>query len=156
MPADNSVNRLRTAVAAVLLALLPLAAAIVGCGLGGDSRQGRGLDEGSSADAAPIRAGWVLVLRDGDLWLLAGHWERQVTHTGDFWTGALTRDGSVIGVRSADGGGSALVRLEVGESTVTQTTEVALAREPPDWGPYPGYLAVSPDGTRILAGGCPG
>ena len=153
MPADNSVNRLRTAVAAVLLALLPLAAAIVGCGLGGDSRQGRGLDEGSSADAAPIRAGWVLVLRDGDLWLLAGHWERQVTHTGDFWTGALTRDGSVIGVRSADGGGSALVRLEVGESTVTQTTEVALAREPPDWGPYPGYLAVSPDGTRVLAGG---
>ena len=153
MPADNSVDRLRTAVAAVLLALLPLAAAIVGCGLGGDSRQGRGLDEGSSADSAPIRAGWVLVLRDGDLRLLAGHWERQVTHTGDFWTGALTRDGSVIGVRSADGGGSSLVHLEVGETAVTQTTEVALAREPPDWGPYPGYLAVSPDGTRVLAGG---
>ena len=136
---------------AALLALLPFATAIVGCGLG-DSRQSQDFDEGNSADAAPVRDGWVLVLRDGDLRLLAGRLERQITHTGDYWTGALTRDGSVVGLRAADGGGSSLVRLEVGESTVTQTTEVALALEPPDWGADPGYLAVSPDGSRVLAG----
>ena len=140
--------------AAVLLASLPLAAAIAGCGLvrSGDSQDASDLGGIPAADAAPIRDGWILVLRDGDLVLLAGHRERQITHTGNYWTAALTRDGSVIGLRAADGGGSSLVRLEVGESTVTQTTEVALALERPDWAPDPGYLAVSPGGARVLGG----
>ena len=71
-----------------------------------------------------VRAGWVLVLRDGDLRLLARHWERQVTKTGDYWTGALTRDGSVIGLRRTDGGRSKLVRLKIDESMVTPDCRV--------------------------------
>ena len=155
MTADKAANVPRAASAAALLFVLPLVSAIVGCGLpgSGDSPRASVSEDAQTDDADPTRAGWVLVLRDGDLRLLAGHWERQVTHTGDYWTGALTGGGSVIGLRSADGGGSSLVHLEVGETAVTQTAEVALAREPPDWGPYPGYLAVSPDGTRVLAGG---
>ena len=155
MTADKAANVPRAASAAALLFVLPLVSAIVGCGLpgSGDSPRASVSEDAQTDDADPTRAGWVLVLRDGDLRLLSGHWERQVTHTGDYRTGALTGGGGVIGLRSTDGGGSSLVHLEVGETAVTQTAEVALAREPPDWGPYPGYLAVSPDGTRVLAGG---
>ena len=92
------------------------------------------------------------MLRDGDLRLLSGHWERQITHTGDYWTGALTRDESVIGLRRADDGGSSLVRLEVAESSVTKTAEFALDLEPPDRGPLRGYLVVSPDAEHVLVG----
>ena len=84
--------------------------------------------------------------------MLAGHWERQVTKTGDYWTGALTRDGSVIGLQRTDGGRSKLVRLKIDESTITQTTEFAVNLDLPDGGPRHGYLVVSPDAEHVLVG----
>ena len=137
--------------AAVLLIVLLFAAATVGCGLARfeDSSDQAGAEE---SVVAPVRAGWVLVLRDGDLSLLAGHWERQVTHTGNYWTGALTTGGSVIGLRRDDGGRSSLVRLEVGESTITQTVEFTLDSELPDGARRSGYLLVSPDAEHVLVG----
>ena len=132
--------------AAVLSVVLLLAAAIVGCGCArfGDS------DEASTPagirdfTVPPVRAGWVLVLRDGDLRLLARHWERQVTKTGDYWTGALTRDGSVIGLRRTDGGRSKLVRLKIDESMVTQTAEFEVNLDLPDGGPRHGLSCGFP------------
>ena len=91
-------------------------------------------------------------MRDGDLRLLAGHWERQVTHTGDYWTGALTRDGSVIGLRRDGNQGHLLVQLEVGEGSVTKGAEFALDLELPNRGPRPGYLVVAPDAGHVLVG----
>ena len=154
MTMEKAANWTKAASAAALLSVLPLAAVIIGCGLPrfGDSQEPSVSEDTPTADAAPIRAGWVLVLRDGDLHLLAGHWERQVTHTGDYWTGALTRDGSVIGLRRADDGGSSLVRLEVGETRSLKTAEFALGPGAPDGGPIRGYLAVSPDAEHVLVG----
>ena len=137
-----------------LLSTSSLSAVLTGCGLvgSGDSPPALVSETTRAADAAPLRAGWVLVLRDGDLRLLSGHWERQVTHTGDYRTGALTRDGKVIGLRRADDGGSSLVRLEVGETSVTTTAEIALDVELPDRMLRPGYLVVSPDAEHVLVG----
>ena len=153
MTSDRATSAVKAAKMAALLSVLPLAALLAGCGLArfGDSQEASGPDR-IHTDAAPIRSGWVLVLRDGDLRLLAGHWERQVTHTGDYRTGALTRDGKVIGLRRADNGGSVLVRLEVAESSVTETAEFALALELPDRALRPGYLVVSPDAEHVLVG----
>ena len=152
MMVDKAAKTAKAASVTALLSISSLSAVLTGCGLVGSGDSPPASVSETTRAAAPIRAGWVLVLRDGDLRLLSGHWERQITHTGDYWTGALTRDGKVIGLRRADDGGSSLVRLEVAESSVTKTAEVALARKPPDWGPYPGYLAVSPDGAQVLAG----
>ena len=150
---EKAANWTKAASAAALLSVLPLAAVIIGCGTArfGDSQE-PSVSEDTPTDAAPLRAGWVLVLRDGDLRLLSGHWERQVTHTGDYRTGALTRDGKVIGLRRADDGGSSLVRLEVGETSVTTTAEIALDVELPDRMLRPGYLVVSPDAEHVLVG----
>ena len=138
----------------MLSVVLLLAAAIVGCGCArfGDS------DEASTPagirdfTVPPVRAGWVLILRDGDLRLLAGHWERQVTKTGDYWTGALTRDGSVIGLRRMDGGRSKLVRLKIDESMITQTAEFEVNLDLPDGGPRHGYLVASRNAEHVLVG----
>ena len=154
MMVDKAGHAAKAASAIVLLSISSLAAVLTGCGLvgSGDSPPASVSETTRAADAAPARAGWVLVLRDGDLRLLSGHWERQITHAGDYWTGALTRDGSVIGLRRADDGGSSLVRLEVAESSVTKTAEFALDLEPPDRGPLRGYLVVSPDAEHVLVG----
>ena len=80
-----------------------------------------GVDEPS-----PTRGGSILVFRDGDLHLLEGRSERQLTDSGNYWTGVLTRDGDIIALQRADDVGSSLVRLEVGESTVTKTDVAAL------------------------------
>ena len=88
------------------------------------------LSESSGLNAnapVPPRAGRVLIIRDGDLHPLEEQSERQLTHSGDYRTGALTRDGSLIAIRQADEGPS-LVRLEVEASKVTETTYVALNR----------------------------
>ena len=145
----------KAASAIALLSVVSLAAVLTGCGLPrfGDSQEPSVSGDTPTADAAPIRAGWVLVLRDGDLRLLSGHWERQVTHTGDYRTGALTRDGSVIGLRRAEDGGSSLVRLEIGDNSVTKTAEFALDLELPDRVLRAGYLAVSPDDEHVLVDG---
>ena len=153
MTSDRATSAVKAAKMAALLSVLPLAALLAGCGLArfGDSQEASGPDR-IHTDAAPIRSGWVLVLKDGDLRLLAGHWERQITDTGDYWTGALTRDGSVIGLRRVDGGGSSLVRLEVGETSITKTAEFPLSWELPDRGSRHGYLVVSPDAEHVLVG----
>ena len=154
MRMEKAANWTKAASAIALLSAVSLAAVLTGCGLPrfGDSQEPSVSGDTPTADAAPIRAGWVLVLRDGDLRLLSGHWERQVTHTGDYRTGALTRDGKVIGLRRADDGGSSLVRLEVGVSSVTTTAEIALDVELPDRMLRPGYLVVSPDAEHVLVG----
>ena len=146
MTMEKAANWTKAASAAALLSVLPLAAVIIGCGTArlGDSQEPSVSGDIPTADAAPIRVGWMLVLRDGDLHLLAGQWERRVTHTGDYLTGALTRDGKVIGLRRADDGGSSLVWLEVGETAVTKTAEFALDLELPDRVLRTGYIAVSP------------
>ena len=152
MMVDKAAKTAKAASVTALLSISSLSAVLTGCGLVGSGDSPPASVSETTRAAAPIRAGWVLVLRDGDLRLLSGHWERQITHTGDYWTGALTRDGKVIGLRRADDGGSSLVRLEVAESSVTTTAEFALDVELPDYGPWPGYLVVSPDAEHVLVG----
>ena len=155
MTMEKAANWTKAASAAALLSVLPLAAVIIGCGTArlGDSQEPSVSEDTPTAAAAPIRVGWMLVLRDGDLNLLAAQWERRVTHTGDYLTGALTRDGKVIGLRRADDGGSSLVRLEIGDNSVTKTAEFALDLELPDRVLRAGYLVVSPDDEHVLVDG---
>lgn len=138
----------------VLLSIFLLALALAGCRAASPV-----LDQGASppestaeVESPPARAGLVLVYRDGDLHILDGQWERRITHSGDYATGALTRDGDVIALRRTDDGGSSLVRLEVSQDTVTTTAEVTLGWQPHDQIRRQGYLLPSPDAEDVLIG----
>lgn len=152
MTIEKKAPKFRTAAAGALLLLLTVAAVVTGCQLGPFGGSQASDEAAVRDDTPPLRAGWVLMLRDGDLRLLSGHWERQVTHTGDYVTAVLTRDGDVIGLRRLDDGGSSLVRLQVDETSATTTAEFALDLELPDYRPIRGYLVLSPDGEHVLVG----
>ena len=109
-------------------------------------------DRESERPDSPDWAGQILVLRDGDLHLLEGQSEHQLTDSGDYWTGFLTRGGDVIALQLVDDGGSSLVRLEVQEATVTKTPEAALSRQPSEYSSRHDYLLPSPDAEDVLIG----
>ena len=85
MRMEKAANWTKAASAIALLSVVSLAAVLTGCGLPGSGDSHRLQSRGHPhRRRRSDRAGWVLVLRDGDLRLLSGHWERQVTHTGDY------------------------------------------------------------------------
>ena len=98
----------------------------------------------------PRQAGRVLLVREGDLYLLEGRSERRITDSGDYWTGVLTEDGAIVAANWTGDGGSLLVRLEVSASGVERTAEVRLRSQPDDQGPQHGYVALSPNGDHIV------
>ncbi len=107
--------------------------------------------DGTGVDGTPPDLnGSILVSRDGDLHLLEGRSERQLTESGDYWTGVLTKDGDVIALRLLDDGGSSLVRLAVGEGTYTNVA--TLNWQPAELALPHGELLVSPDEKHVLVG----
>ena len=102
-------------------------------------------------DEPPTRqAGRVLLVREGDLYLLEGRSERRITDSGDYWTGVLAEDGAIVAANWTGDGGSLLVRLEVSASGVERTAEVRLRSQPDDRRPRHRSLVPSPNGEQFI------
>ena len=101
-------------------------------------------------DSSPSRAGLILVSREGDLHVLEGKRERQVTDSDYHWAGVLTHDGAIVVAQGSDDRGSSLVELRFDESEVTETTQITLNWEPSDRIPRHGYIATSPDTEHVV------
>ena len=100
-------------------------------------------------DSSPSRAGLILVSREGDLHVLEGKRERQVTDSDYHWTGILTHDATIIAVRESDDRDTSLVQLRFDESEVTEATQITLNWNPSHRIPRHGYIATSPDAEYV-------
>ena len=98
----------------------------------------------------PRQAGRVLLVREGDLYLLEGRSERRITESGDYWTGVLTENGAIVAIQRSDDGGSLLVRMEVSARGVTRSADVRLSSQPDDRRPRHRSLVSSPNGEQII------
>ncbi len=98
----------------------------------------------------PRQAGRVLLVREGDLYLLEGRSERRITESGDYWTGVLTENGAIVAIQRSDHGGSLLVRMEVSARGVTRSADVRLSSQPDDRRPRHRSLVPSPNGEQFI------
>ena len=103
----------------------------------------------------PEQAGRILLVREGDLYLLEERSERRITNSGDYWAGVVTEDRTVVAIERIDNGGSRLVRLEVTVSGVSTTAEVGLSWQPDERSRRHRYLVPSPNGDQFIVRGGP-